>query len=92
MNTKLEEVKDEFGRDISLRIKKQQPNNNNPRRFPAYLSKYRNLSWAEMTILLEEEEEEREKKQIRERIIKEHRHLYLKGNYEVEEGEELEFL
>jgi len=87
MNT---EQKDEFGRDVSLRTL--------PLRLPtnaiisSYLNKYKNMSWADITYILEEEEEEKQKTQARQEIIHKHRQLYLTGNYEIEEGEELEFL
>ena len=83
------EQKDEFGRDVSLRLRIR-PSTNTI--ISSYLHIYKNMSWADITYRLEEEEEEKQKTQIREEIINKHRQLYLAGNYEIEEGEELEFL
>ena len=82
------EQKDEFGRDVSLRPLRPSTNII----ITSYLHKYKNMSWADITYLLEEEEEEKHKNKIRQEIIHKHRQLYLAGNYEIEEGEELEFL
>lgn len=92
---------DEFGRDLSLRNKE---NLKAAEDFIGYyLSKYKGMSWADMTYAIEEEEEEelrkleeqrkKEAEELRQRNKQEserRRYLYAIGEYELEEGEVFE--
>lgn len=93
---------DEFGRDLSLRNKE---NLKAAEDFIGYyLSKYKGMSWADMTYAIEEEEEEEELRKLEEQRKKEaeelrqrnkqeserRRYLYAIGEYELEEGEVFE--
>jgi hypothetical protein len=86
---------DEFGRDLSLKPEKQVTSI-----FDDYYARFKGMSWAEISYLIEEEEEVERKKEEekvmqaeREELCKtlaERKQLHQQGLYELEEGEELE--
>jgi len=82
---------DEFGRDLSLKPKKQVTSI-----FGDLLERFKGMSWAEMAYLIEDEEEdEKEKERQTEReelrkVLAERKQLHQQGRYELEEGEELD--
>jgi DNA-binding transcriptional MerR regulator len=86
---------DEFGRDLSLKQEKQVTS-----LFGEYTARFKGMSWAEITWLLEdEEEEERQREQYKvkqaeseelRKALAERKQLHQQGLYELEEGEELE--
>ena len=76
---------DEFGRDLTL--KNENVNHSD------FLARFKGMSWIEIEWLVEEEEEEEKKKKETEELRKklaERKELYIKGKYDLEEGEELE--
>ncbi len=78
---------DEFGRDLSLKNRNSNSNNNPQCNF---LARFANLSWAEIGYLIDEDDEKEEKKERQEELRKdlaERKRLYEKGLYELEEGE-----
>jgi hypothetical protein len=85
---------DEFGRDLSLKPEKQATSLYVP------FDRFKGMSWAEITYLVEdEEEEERQKEEEKEKqaereelrkALAERKQLYEQGLYELEEGEELD--
>ena len=89
---------DEFGRDLSLKPKQYEPI-----KFD-FLDRFRGMSWAEMSYLLEDEEEaekaaEKAKEDAKRRLVEreelrqthaERKKLFNAGLYELEEGEELD--
>jgi len=87
--TKSECIIDEFGRDNSLRKQKTQA--------PCvtsmcgdYFNRFKGMSWAEITYLLEEEEEEELKKQeeeLKKKDAERKRKCETTSTYELEEGE-----
>lgn len=86
---------DEFGRDLSLKSKKQVTSI-----FGDLLERFKGMSWAEIAYLVEDEEEEekeKEEEKVRQaereelhKVLAERKQLYQKGLYELEEGEELD--
>jgi len=86
---------DEFGRDLSLKPEKQVTS-----LFDEYIARFKGMSWAEISYLIEDEEEEERQKELdkvkqaeREELRKalaERKQLYEQGLYELEEGEELD--
>ena len=90
---------DEFGRDISLKFYSNPTTNPNLNPTPNpfnFLERFKGMSWAEISYMVEEEEEEEERmKQEEERmkheeevkkVIQERRLLRQKGMYEMEDG------
>jgi len=57
--------------------------------FESILGRFRGMSWAEMTYIIEEEEEIARVNTLRE-LTEKRRALLAKGEYELEEGEILE--
>lgn len=86
---------DEFGRDLSLKPEKQVTS-----LFDEYIARFKGMSWAEISYLIEDEEEEERQRELdkvkqaeREELRKalaERKQLYEQGLYELEEGEELD--
>jgi hypothetical protein len=59
----------------------------------SYLERFRGMSWAEISYILEEEEEQQEREEAERRLqekMEERRRLYACGEYELEDGEILE--
>jgi hypothetical protein len=81
----LQSTCDEFGRDSTLRVG---VNACDYDVMGGYLARFKGLSWAEINYLVEEEEEE-ERKTVLTKIHEERKDLVMKGEYELEEGEEL---
>ena len=86
---------DEFGRDLSLKLEKPVTSI-----YGSSLTRFKGMSWADITYLIEEEEEEekqREEDKVKQvkteelrKILTERKQLYEQGLYELEEGEELD--
>jgi hypothetical protein len=86
---------DEFGRDLSLKPEKQVTS-----LFGGALDRFKGMSWAEISYLVEDEEEEemqREQDKVKQaereelrKVLAERKQLYEQGLYELEEGEELD--
>ena len=96
---------DEFGRDLSLKIKKPtqvdtqldahqvKENEKAINEFTNYLSRFKGMSWADISDMVEEEEEEEKRKVETEelrKVLEQRKELLKKGLYELEEGEELD--
>jgi len=75
---------DEFGRDLSLKTK--QTNN----MICDYLARFKGMSWAEITWLIEEEEEAERRLVEKEKARDQRKKLFQQGLYELEDGEELD--
>jgi hypothetical protein len=83
---------DEFGRDLSLKSEMI---------FKKYMAlsdelfgRFKGMSWIDIDYMLEDEEEDQKqliKKETLQTLILERKELYSKGEYELEDGEELEF-
>jgi hypothetical protein len=59
----------------------------------SYLERFRGMSWAEISYILEEEEEQEEREEAERKLqeqMAERRRLYACGEYELEDGEVLE--
>ena len=82
----LQSTCDEFGRDSTLRVRDKTCNYDDV--MGGYLARFKGLSWAEINYLVEEEEEE-ERRIVLDKIHEERKDLVMKGEYELEEGEEL---
>lgn len=88
-------VIDEFGRDLSLKQKKTATSNTSLSR-----SRFKGMSWADICDFIEEEaeknkqeEEERNRREELEKfrtILEERKLLVQKGEYQLEDGEELD--
>lgn len=82
---------DEFGRDLSLKSEMIL------KRYMALsdelFGRFRGMSWIDIEYMLEDEEEE-EKQLIQnetlQKLIQERKELYSKGEYDLEDGEEME--
>ena len=82
---------DEFGRDLSLKSEMIL------KRYMALsdelFGRFRGMSWLDIEYMLEDEEEE-EKQLIQnetlQKLIQERKELYSKGEYDLEDGEEME--
>jgi hypothetical protein len=95
---------DEFGRDLSLKIQKpvqvetpiltqEEENAKAASNFTSYLARFKGMSWADISDMIEEEEEDERKKVETEelrKVLAERKELLQKGLYDLEEGEELE--
>jgi hypothetical protein len=81
---------DEFGRDLSLKC-----NTVFKQVFEDIFGRFKGMSWAEIDYLVEEEDEQEEQQRqiVKNEALKtmtvERRALLLRGQYELEEGEEL---
>lgn len=93
---------DEFGRDLSLKLEKSVTSfiygSSLAARFQ--VARFKGMSWADITYLVEEEEEEekqRKEDKVRQveteelrKILAVRKQLHQKGLYELEDGEELD--
>ena len=75
---------DEFGRDLSLKQKKTANGTTS--------SKYKGMSWADICDFIEEEAEKNKQEELDNfrKVLEERKLLLQKGEYQLEDGEELD--